>query len=247
MRLFLNKIALVDGRYRKQYIFTLLILGISLGIYITDFKDLSQIGFFITAYLLGVPCVIGLADRLPRAGNWLGILSNIGEMAINAFFGNWGLTIAGLYYGITHIVGLKTWTKKENQDSDGRIKVNKMDRFWTIFTIIFGILGFIFLYKFGYLIGFTTDGTTLGNIIFYGNLIAYILGILSQFLMIMRKAFAWVGWFTSNFFWFALDFISGNIWFAIRDVLYQVNASLAIYSWYHELKEKEIEPKKIIK
>lgn len=238
MKNLINNIALVNGKYRKIYSILLISIGLIIGIMITDFKNSSQIGFFITAYILGVPCVIGLADRYPKLGNILGILSNFGEIIINSIFGNFGLAIAGIYYGITHIIGLQTWTKEENQDSNKRIKITNMNLFWTVFTVIFSISGLVFLYNYGYLIGFVSDGTLLGNIFFYGNLIAFILGILSQFLMIMRKAFAWVGWTTSNFFWFTLDFISGNIWFAIRDILYQINAILATYSWYVELKNQ---------
>lgn len=167
-------------------------------------------------------------------GNILGISSNVGEIIINSMFGNFGLAFAGIYYGVTHIIGLTTWTDEKNKDEDGRIKVGKMNTFWVIFTAVFMLVGLVVLVLFGDKIGFTTDGSFKGNVMYWGNIIAYLLGIVSQFLMIMRIDFSWWGWFASNFFWFLLDFGSGNYWFAVRDLLYQTNVVTAIYAWYNE-------------
>jgi len=234
MRNFMNNIALSNGKWRKQYALTLVALGLIIGVFLTDWSNKTNWLFYITAYCLGVPCVVSLADRYPKMGNILGISSNVGEIIINAMFGNFGLAFAGIYYGITHLIGLKTWTEESNKDEDGRIKVGKMNTFWTVFTAIFMVVGLFVLLKYGYLIGFTNDGTTLGTVMYWGNIIAYLLGIVSQFLMIMRIDFSWWGWFASNFFWFLLDFGSGNYWFAVRDLLYQTNVVTAIYAWYNE-------------
>lgn len=234
MKTFMDNISLANGKWRKQYAITLVVLGLVVGVFVTDWSDKTNWLFYITAYCLGVPCVVSLADRYPKMGNILGISSNVGEIIINTMFGNFGLAFAGIYYGITHIIGLKEWTKESNQDEDGRIKVGKMNAFWVLFTLAFTIVGLIVLIMYGDKIGFTTDGSLMGNIMYWGNIIAYLLGIVSQFLMIMRIDFSWWGWFASNFFWFLLDFGSGNYWFAIRDVLYQTNVVTAIYAWYDE-------------
>ena len=105
------------GKYRLAFVLTLFIIGIIIGVSITDFSDkvnmatayilsdnLSTLAtgaftipiyrqaiFFVTAFLLGVPCVISLGERLPVLGNTLGLASNVGEIFINALFGNYGL------------------------------------------------------------------------------------------------------------------------------------------------------------
>lgn len=241
---FMDSISLQNGKWRKQYAVSLVLIGLIIGVFVTDWSDPINWFFYVTAYCLGVPCVVSLADRFPKMGNILGILSNLGEIVINALFGNFGLAFAGVYYGITHLIGLKTWTNEENKDTDGRVKIGKMNTFWVVFTLVFAIVGLAILLLFGDKLGFTTDGSTIGNIMYWGNIIAYLLGIISQFLMIMRIDFNWWGWFTSNFFWFLLDFGSGNYWFAVRDVLYEANTITALYAWYKEsakLQEEEQE------
>lgn len=237
LKVFMNNISFTNGKYRKKFSYSLVLTGMILGIFLTNWLSLQDIFFYFTAYCLGVPCVVSLGSRYPILGNVLGLLSNIGEIIINAMFGNFGLAIAGIYYGVTHIIGLDMWTKKKNKDEDGNIKVTTMNKFWVIFTIIFSIAGLVVLIKYGDKIGFVNQGGTVGNLLYWGNIIAYLLGIVSQFLMIMRIDFSWWGWFASNFFWFTLDLFSGNIWFAVRDVLYQINVVTAIWNWTNASKK----------
>lgn len=246
------------GKYRKYFVMTLLALGIIVGIAITDFSDkvivamsyavndhassitsgtgtfviYRQAIFFVTAFLLGVPCVISLGERLPVLGNTLGLASNLGEIFINALFGNYGLALAGIYYGLTHVLGLFIQTRSSAKDEDGKVIISKMNPVWIVFTVISLIGGLAILVVYGGALGFSTDGTLAGNLFYWGNLIAYVLGVVSQFLMIMRIDFSWWGWFASNFFWFMLDLASGNLWFAFRDLLYQANVVTALYGWY---------------
>lgn len=227
---FINNIALADGKWRKKFQGIWLTTGVLLGIYITDFTQWSNVIFFVT-YVLGLLCVTSLADRSPKSGNFLGLASNVGEVFTNFTFGNFGLAFAGIYYGITHILGLFTWTKKENQDNDGRIKTEKMNTASLLLTGLFIVGGIILMMRFGGLFGITKEGNVL---FYYLNIIAFVVGIISQLLMILRKPISWWGWFITNFIWFYLDFASGNTWFAVRDVFYQINVALAIYAWYYE-------------
>ncbi|UMO76893.1 nicotinamide mononucleotide transporter [Enterococcus phage phiSHEF16] len=258
------------GKYRLAFVLTLFIIGIIIGVSITDFSDkvnmatayilsdnsstlatgaftipiYRQAIFFVTAFLLGVPCVISLGERLPVLGNTLGLASNVGEIFINALFGNYGLALAGIYYGLTHILGLFVQTRDTAKDENGRVIINKMNPIWVVFTIISLIGGLILLVFYGGALGFATDGTLIGDVIYWGNIIAYVLGVVSQFLMIMRIDFSWWGWFASNFFWFTLDLASGNLWFAFRDLLYQTNAVTSIYGWY---KNSKLQKEKVTK
>lgn len=227
---FINNIALADGKWRKKFQGIWLTTGVLLGIYITDFTQWSNVIFFVT-YVLGLLCVTSLADRSPKSGNFLGLASNVGEVFTNFTFGNFGLAFAGIYYGITHILGLFTWTKKENQDDDGRIKTEKMNTASLLLTGLFILGGIILMMRFGGLFGIEKGSEPL---FYYLNIIAFVVGIISQLLMILRKPISWWGWFITNFIWFYLDFASGNTWFAVRDVFYQINVVLAIYAWYYE-------------
>ncbi|MGM0164915.1 nicotinamide mononucleotide transporter [Enterococcus sp. DIV1059_2] len=234
-----DSISLSNGKYRKHYMLSLIILGLIIGFFITDFSKPNQIGFFITAYCLGVPCVVTLGDRWPITGNVLGLLSNVGEVLINFSFGNTGLAFAGFYYGGTHIVGLIKAANKNNRDEDNKYKISKLDKWWAWFVLFSGAVGLFILIHFAPQLGFVSDGTTLGDIRYWGNIIAYLLGILSQFTMIMGIDISWWGWFSSNFFWFLLDLTSGNIWFAIRDVIYEVNCITSIRNWYESSRREK--------
>lgn len=226
---FWSDLFMADGKYRKVFNASLILIGLVFGIFITDFSQWSEVIFFVTAYVLGVPCVITLADRAGTLGNVLGILSNIGEMATFAFFGTWGMVMSGFYFGIMHVVGLIRWNNPKHQSEDGKVEVSKTDKEQMIFTIVFFLVGLAIIAFFGKYFGFSLN--TMGAFVYWGNVITFAVSITSQFLMIMGKASSWIGWGSSNFINFALNLLSGNFWFMIRDVIYQANAVAGYYQW----------------
>lgn len=183
---------------------------------------------FVVTALLGYFCVSSLADRSPLMGNVLGLASNIGEVFTQLVFGNVGMACAAIYYGITHVLGFFTWTDKKNQTDDGKIMVSNLTKMGAILTLVFTVIGIFVVSQYGAI--FNMD--TTNSFIYWMNIIAFVVGILAQFTMIMRKPFSWVLWAITNVIWFTLNVQSGNYIFAAQSVLYEVNAVLAIYAWY---------------
>lgn len=225
---FWDNIFLADGKWRKWFIGVLFLSGLVFGVSITDFSQWDQVGFFVTAYLLGVPCVIALADREGQWGNWLGLASNIGEIVINIAFGAIGMAISGIYFGFMHIVGLVRWNSPKHQAEDGKVEISKMQKEQIIFTGIFLVAGLVFMTFFGHLLGFERNFV---SVFYWLNIATFVISVTSQFLMIMGKTVSWWGWFSSNFVNFAINFMTGNFWFMFRDVIYQANSIGAIYAW----------------
>lgn len=186
--------------------------------------------YSITA-LFGYLSVVSLAFRKPVSGNVLGITANLGEMYSQLQFVNIGLVFSAGYYLLFHIVGLITWTRKENQDEDGKIKTTPTNLDFVIFTIISGVIGCICLYLYGAQWGLINEGKPLLLVL---NILAFVIGILSQMIMILRKPWAWYMWLTSNVIWFTLNLMSGNYIFMIQSVLYEWNCILGIYIWHKE-------------
>lgn len=226
---FWGNLFMSDGKYRKYFNIALILIGLAFGIAITNFAVWSEVVFFITAYCLGVPCVITLADREGKLGNWLGILSNLGEMATFAYFGTWGMVVSGFYFGLMHVVGLLRWNNPKYQSGDGKVEVTKTNKEQLIFTVIFFIIGMLVLVFAGPYLGFSL--AAMGPWVYWGNILTFAISITSQFLMIMGKASSWLGWASSNFVNFGLNLTSGNYWFMIRDVIYQLNAVAGYYQW----------------
>lgn len=248
---FMNKVALSDGAWRKQYIILIILSGLLIGSFITQWGTVSltdpstwtEVGFFITAYCLGVPCVVALSDRHGIGGNVLGLMSNVGEMLIFWYFGTFGMVFAGAYFGLTHVIGLFRWNGDKFTGDDGKVKISKMKREQAIFTALFIVVGLIALVFFGDVFGFVKGVGTLGTLVWVGNLLTFVISVTAQFLMIIGLQESWLFWFLSNFVNFFLNLTSGNVWFMARDVLYQVNAWFAMYSWkleaYYALDAKE--------
>lgn len=194
-------------------------------------RSLTEIILFSITALLGYLSVVALAFRKPLSGNIFGMTANIGEMYSQFQFRNLGMVFSAAYYLCFHVVGLLTWTKKENQDEDGLIKTSKTNLGFIVFTILTGFIGCIVLYNYGSRWGLVADDSP---VLFYLNILAFIIGILSQMAMILRKAWSWYMWLVSNFIWFLINYMSGNYIFMIQSVLYEWNCVLAIYIWYKE-------------
>lgn len=192
---------------------------------------LSNVVIYSLTALFGYLSVVSLAFRKPVSGNVLGITANLGEMYSQLQFRNIGLVFSAAYYLLFHIVGLITWTKKENQDEDGKVKTTRTNRGFVIFTIISGIIGCICLYLYGSQWGLISEGKPL---LLGLNILAFVIGILSQMIMILRKPWAWYMWLTSNVIWFTLNLMSGNYIFMIQSVLYEWNCILGVYIWHKE-------------
>lgn len=223
---FWDNLFLKGGAYRNFFLWSLFIGGLVFGVSITDFTDWAQVGFFFTAYVVGVPCVISLGGRDGFWGNILGLVSNVGEVAINLYFGSVGMAVSGIYFGLTHLLGLRRNKNEDNLDEDGLIKVSKLEGKQTKFTIGFLIVGIIFMLYFGDLLGFERN---FSSVFYWLNIATFVISILSQYLMIIGKKEAWFGWFSSNFVNFAINGIVGNYWFMFRDVIYQANSIRTMY------------------
>lgn len=191
---------------------------------------LNTLIYTITA-LLGYLSVVSLAFRKPISGNVLGISANLGEMYSQYQFRNMGLVFSAGYYLLFHIVGLITWTRKENQDEEGKVKAAETNLPFIVFTLVSGILGCVFLYLYGSQWGVINSNNPL---LLYLNILAFVIGILSQMIMILRKPWAWYMWFTSNIIWFVINLMSNNYIFMVQSVLYEWNCVLAIYIWHKE-------------
>lgn len=220
--------------------FIFAVLFTSYAAYLTFEKGentlLNVIIYSITA-LLGYLSVVSLAFRKPISGNVLGISANLGEMYTQFQFRNIGLVFSAGYYLLFHIVGLITWTKKENQDEDGKVKTSSTNLGFVLFTIVSGIIGCVFLYVYGLQWGLIDADQPL---LLYLNILAFVMGILSQMVMILRKPWAWYMWLTSNIIWFAINLISENYIFMVQSVLYEWNCILAIYIWHKKPTEENI-------
>lgn len=235
---FWDNLFLPDGRFRNLFNIGLILSGILFGLSITNFTDPKQIAFFVTSYLLGVPCVIALADRRGIAGNLLGILSNFGEVAINILFKTYGMAISGVYFGLMHVIGMYRWNNPKFVDEDKKVKVSKLQKEQVAFTAAFMVVGLIVLVFAGGPLGFSyapigtgSWATILGHVFYWGNLATFVVSVLSQYLMIMGKSISWFGWGASNVINFILNLMVGNFWFMFRDAIYQANVTSAIYSW----------------
>lgn len=194
-------------------------------------KSLMDVILFSITALLGYLSVVTLAFRKPLSGNIFGMTANVGEMYSQFQFRNLGMVFSAAYYLCFHVVGLLTWTKRENQDEDGLVKTSKTNLGFILFTVLSGFIGCIILYFYGSRWGLVLDDTP---VLFYLNILAFIIGILSQMAMILRKAWSWYMWLVSNFIWFLINYMSGNYIFMIQSVLYEWNCILAIYIWYKE-------------
>ena len=201
------------------------------GILARGEDTVSNVAIYSITALLGYLSVVSLAFRKPVSGNVLGITANLGEMYSQFQFRNIGLVFSAGYYLLFHVVGLLTWTKKENQDEDGKVKTTGTNRGFIVFTIVSGIAGCICLYLYGSQWGLINQDQPL---LLYLNILAFVVGILSQMIMILRKPWAWYMWLTSNVIWFVLNLMSGNYIFMVQSVLYEWNCILAIYIWQKE-------------
>lgn len=201
------------------------------GILARGEDTVSNVAIYSITALLGYLSVVSLAFRKPVSGNVLGITANLGEMYSQFQFRNIGLVFSAGYYLLFHVVGLLTWTKKENQDEDGKVKTTGTNQGFIIFTIVSGIAGCICLYLYGSQWGLINQDQPL---LLYLNILAFVVGILSQMIMILRKPWAWYMWLTSNVIWFVLNLMSGNYIFMVQSVLYEWNCILAIYIWQKE-------------
>ncbi|MBF0574554.1 nicotinamide riboside transporter PnuC [Dysgonomonas sp. GY617] len=201
------------------------------GILARGEDTVSNVAIYSITALLGYLSVVSLAFRKPISGNVLGITANLGEMYSQFQFRNIGLVFSAGYYLLFHVVGLITWTKKENQDEGGRVKTTTTNQGFVIFTIISGIVGCACLYLYGSQWGLINQDQPL---LLYLNILAFVVGILSQMIMILRKPWAWYMWLTSNVIWFVLNLMSGNYIFMVQSVLYEWNCILAIYIWHKE-------------
>ena len=201
------------------------------GILARGEDTVSNVAIYSITALLGYLSVVSLAFRKPISGNVLGITANLGEMYSQFQFRNIGLVFSAGYYLLFHVVGLITWTKKENQDESGRVKTTATNQAFVIFTIISGIVGCVCLYLYGSQWGLISQDQPL---LLYLNILAFVVGILSQMIMILRKPWAWYMWLTSNVIWFVLNLISDNYIFMVQSVLYEWNCILAIYIWHKE-------------
>lgn len=184
---------------------------------------------------IGFSCVYLLGNG-KNSGNTMGFLSNISEGLVNFMYGNFGLFISVIYYGVTHILGLFDWSR--NRGADGRVPVkginSRQDWIVMIGALVLSTLVTYLMY---------VTGNIPFNILSFemiANVAVMYLGILAQGLMILRYKFAWWVWVILNVIAIPLNFMTGNAVFAIMYCFYLLNALITLYYQYVILPENAL-------
>ncbi|CUS49346.1 MAG: PnuC-like ribosyl nicotinamide transporter [Idiomarinaceae bacterium HL-53] len=200
--------------------------------------------FKLMVALIGLICVLALAFRKNGAGNGLGMVANVGEVIVQGRSGATGLVLAPIFYFITHLFGFLHWRK--NQDADGNMVPRSGNITVWLVTLAFILIGlWIFPWLNSQLQNFAfipaSDDVAISilgaQVTWYQiNILAFVLGVTAQTTMILRYAFSWWIWILVNFVWLTVNIVNNNSIFAIQTMVYQVNALIALYGWWHSQK-----------
>lgn len=213
-------------------------LALLAGFWFTTEKTTFDL-FMLVVALFGLLCVVALAFRRNLAGNGLGLAVNLGEVAVQGRMGATGLVLAPLFYFLTHMYGLLSWRKHE--DNQGRMRpraANTSVWFMTATFILCGLMMFPWvnsqLQSYA-LVDMSADiALTVSQVSvswYQVNIVAFVLGVTAQTAMILRYSFSWVLWIGVNFVWLSVNLANQNYIFAIQTMVYQVNAILGLYAW----------------
>lgn len=210
---------------RNRFYPYLSILFVTCAFLYTDpFTSLNlryTISFF--GAVCGLLCVILLAKR-KNSGNVLGMFAVTGECIANLQGGNFGAAMPAFYNFISHIYGLITWNR--NQDDKKRVKVRTLNENSFLFTIIFLIFA-VFLNI------FLTDAFNFDNTLYQLiiNCFVFGLGLVAQLLLMMRYSFNWYLWVILNVLVIGLNIYTNNPIMATQYLIYLFNAIYGICEW----------------
>lgn len=205
---------------------TLVSIAIAIVIWNPQNSLYKNIGPSLTVPI-GFLCVYLLGLR-KNAGNVLGIMANINEIAVHTIFGNFGYLISSIYFGVSHLFGYIDWNKNKNED--GSTKIRDLDKNQGVGTLLFFLaLGTVFVVVNWHFKWFTVTDKPL---VFWGNIIVMYLLIVAQGTMILRYRYSWWIWFASNVISIPIQIESGNYVYAVMFFFYEINCILALYAQY---------------
>lgn len=208
----------------KFYPYICLLLVTGAFIYtdpVNNFNWRYAISFF--GAVCGLLCVILLAQR-KNIGNVLGMLANVGESTANILGGNIGAGLPSFYYFISHVYGLITWHK--NQDENHTVKVRTLTDYHFLGTLIFLIIAvFVNVYL--------TEALEVDNTVYQliTNSFIFGLGVVAQLLLMMRFSFNWYIWIILNVLVIGLNIYTNNPIIATQYLIYLFNAIYGLCEW----------------
>ncbi len=192
--------------------------------------------FDLIVCIIGLACVCALTLRKNLSANGLGIITSAGDVISQGRHGAIGLMLFPLYAIITHIFALFSWS--QNTDQDGNVTTQSSSVMTWVVTVIFIAIGLYFfpivndyLIGLGYGITAHDDRQVLGISFYWLNVIAFVLSMTAQTSMMLRYSFSWGLWIICGFIWIIINVMSGYSIFAVKIVIYEVNALLGLYAW----------------
>ncbi|WP_294611818.1 nicotinamide riboside transporter PnuC [uncultured Gilliamella sp.] len=201
------------------------VLFVTLAFLYTDPFTTLNLRYAISYFgaVCGLLCVILLAKR-KNSGNVLGMFAVTGECIANFLGGNIGASLPTFYYFGSHIYGLFTWQK--NQDNDKNVKVRSLNEQSFLYTLTFLIAAVFFNI-------YLTDAIGVDNTIYQliTNCFIFGLGVVAQLLLMMRYSFNWYLWVILNVLVIGLNIYTDNLIIATQYLIYLFNAIYGICEW----------------
>lgn len=219
----LSQIVISIGRNKLYPYFC--ILCVTIAFLLTDPFDQLDLRYSVSyiGAVCGLLCVILLAKR-KNMGNVVGMLAVMAECCANFLGGNIGAGLPTFYYFGSHIYGLFTWNK--NQDNNDKVKVRSLNEHIFLCSIIFLIAAVFFNI-------YLTNTLSVDNTIYQliTNSFIFGLGVVAQLLLMMRYAFNWYLWVILNVLVIGLNIYTNNIVIATQYLIYLFNAIYGICEW----------------
>ncbi|MDF7669953.1 nicotinamide riboside transporter PnuC [Orbaceae bacterium ESL0721] len=225
-------------QHRKQQLFSMIItigrnrfypyicvLFVTLAFIYTD--PLTKFSLRYTASyfgaVCGLICVILLAKR-KNSGNIFGMFAVLGEASGNFLGGNIGASLPSIYYFGSHIYGLITWHR--NQDNNHYVKTRTLTESAFLYTLIFLICAIFFNV-------YLTNALNVNNTIYQLLINCFIfgLGVVAQLLLMMRYSFNWYLWVLLNLLVIGLNIYTDNPIIATQYLIYLFNSLYGIGEW----------------
>lgn len=222
-------IILLIGRNRF-YPYVCILLVTLAFIYTDPFTSLTwRYGISFVGAVCGLLCVILLAKR-KNTGNVFGLFAVSAECVANFLGGNLGASLPAIYYFCSHVYGLITWHK--NQDDNKTVKVRFLSENAFLGTLIFLIMA-VFLNI--YLTGALGIDNTIYQLI--TNSFIFGLGVVAQLLLMMRFSFNWYLWIILNVLVIGLNIYTDNPIIATQYLIYLFNSVYGVCEWKKTAKQ----------
>lgn len=210
---------------RNKFYPVFCIVCVTLAFLYTDPFTTVNIRYAISYFgaFCGLLCVILLAKR-KNSGNLLGMFAVTGECVANFLGGNIGASLPTFYYFCSHIYGIITWHK--NQDDNKSVKVRALNEQAFLYTIIFLICAVFFNI-------YLTNAIGVDNTIYQliTNCFIFGLGVVAQLLLMLRYSFNWYLWVILNVLVIGLNIYTDNLIIATQYLIYLFNAIYGICEW----------------